>query len=103
MPIQKMKNRDVTNELSKITWIGCEVKAYNKKTEDKIKGIVMDETKNTIKIKVKKIKEKDKKTEKSRIVSLIKNDSLFEIKLNDKKFIVDGNLINGRIEKRIKR
>ena len=85
--------RDITNKLLKVTWVGHEVKVHTH--GQKISGVIINETKNTLKIKTKRKPVK--------IVTIIKNNSIFEIKLDNKVFIIDGNLINGRIEKRIKK
>jgi RNase P/RNase MRP subunit p29 len=100
-----MGRKDIIAELLKTVWVGKKVKVYNKNKQNKAKqdktkikkpqkaliGIVMDETKNTIKIKTN-----------NKIITVLKQNTIFEINIKNNTFIVDGSKLISRIEKRIK-
>ncbi len=74
--------------------IGLQIEIIENKNEQLVglKGKIIDETKNMIIIKS---KEGEKK--------IIKKDSKFKIRIDEKNILVDGSLIVGRPEKRTKK
>jgi ribonuclease P protein subunit POP4 len=71
--------------------LDCKISCSTDKNKEKIKGKIIDETKNTIKIK----------TIKGRKI-LPKKEIEIELKLNEKKIKIQGKKIIGRSEDRIK-
>ena len=68
------------------------VKSFNLALEG-IKGIVVEETKKTIVLK----------REDGRITRVPKLGSLFELSYDSKRYLIEGGLLLGRVERRIKR
>ena len=75
-------------------WIGKIVRTYqkNNKNSPSIKGKVLDETKNTFLLQTTK-----------GIKKIIKKTMNFEIKHQEKILKVDGKLLQGKIESRMKK
>lgn len=75
-------------------FIGLEIEVINSSNHslNGLKGVVVDETKNTLVI------ETDEGTK-----SLLKSQIHFVFKINEKKYVVDGKTICFRSEERIKK
>jgi ribonuclease P protein subunit POP4 len=74
--------------------IGLKVNVKKSKnvSQEKISGIVIDETKNMLIIEYK-----------GREVMIPKKNTLFEFEIGEKKIEIDGNLLIGRPEDRLKK
>ena len=80
--------------VAKNEFIGLPVKVHDAKNKSLIgiEGKIVDETKNTIKIKT---KEKTK--------TVMKKDVIIDVKIEDKKIRINGEKLVGRPEERIKK
>ena len=85
-----MKIKNVT----KYELIGLDIKIVSSKNQDLLglKGRVIDETKNMLIIQ-----------SNNQIKKIIKNQVTLELKMNNKLMQIDGKLLTGRSEERIKK
>ncbi len=76
---------------SELIGLEVEIKDSKNRCNIGIKGRIIDETKNMLTIETKKGEKK-----------LLKNQNRFVFKINKKRIAVDGKLLHGRPEERIK-